>query len=269
MDYATRLAETGNIASAVVAIERALVLDPSLAVHPETEANRVYATVLVGQARALADQGNILSAAVMFRKALTLDPTLAIDPDDEAKRIYAPRVEAKARALAGEGKLEEALAMFREAIRLDPSLDIYPELATQVEYGLGLVMYSRYAEAMVALEATLRISATLDVTSTVPAWDWNSICRGGSLDGNAAGVLAACERAVAAAPEDGDYRSSRGLARALTGDILGAIADFEFAVAWAETDPWKADFVATLKVWITALKDGMNPFDQATLDALR
>jgi regulator of sirC expression with transglutaminase-like and TPR domain len=36
----------------------------------------------------------------------------------------------------------------------------------------------------------------------------------------------ACERAVALAPDDGQIRDSRGLARAMTGNIEGAIEDF-------------------------------------------
>jgi hypothetical protein len=39
--------------------------------------------------------------------------------------------------------------------------------------------------------------------------------------------MVACEQAVALALEHGGIADSRGVARALTGDVAGAIADFE------------------------------------------
>lgn len=40
-------------------------------------------------------------------------------------------------------------------------------------------------------------------------------------------VMFACEKAVKLAPDNGIFRESRGLARALTGDYKGATPDFE------------------------------------------
>ena len=81
--------------------------------------------------------------------------------------------------------------------------------------------------------------------------------------------LDACERAVALAPEDGSVRDSRGVARALTGDMAGVIADFEFAVKWTKEGNERADFIASREAWIAALKTGKNPFDVETLLKLR
>jgi Flp pilus assembly protein TadD len=38
--------------------------------------------------------------------------------------------------------------------------------------------------------------------------------------------MSACEKAVALAPKNGEFRDSRGIARALTGNKQGAIEDF-------------------------------------------
>ncbi|HYN90084.1 MAG TPA: hypothetical protein VER55_16235, partial [Ardenticatenaceae bacterium] len=97
----------------------------------------------------------------------------------------------------------------------------------------------------------------------------NSVCWSGSLDGFAQAVLPACARAVELEPEDGNVRDSRGLARALTGDIPGAIEDFRFYVEWAEDDPSAEQLRRKREGWIVELEAGRNPFDPETLEALR
>ena len=83
--------------------------------------------------------------------------------------------------------------------------------------------------------------------------------------GHAAEVMAACEQAVALAPDHGDIRDSRGLARALTGDVAGAIDDFEAYVAWTGNDRSRAQ----RQDWIDALRAGQNPFTPELLARLR
>ncbi|MCL2935012.1 MAG: hypothetical protein MGG11_23010, partial [Trichodesmium sp. MAG_R03] len=56
----------------------------------------------------------------------------------------------------------------------------------------------------------------------ISAFNWNTLCWYGSLDQKAADVMFPCEKAVALSPKHGDIIDSRGLARALTGDIEGA-----------------------------------------------
>lgn len=97
----------------------------------------------------------------------------------------------------------------------------------------------------------------------------NGVCWYGSLDGRPADVLPACERAVALLPDQGEVRDSRGLARALTGDRPGAIDDFSAFVAWARQDTARAPHAAVREAWIAALRAGRDPFDAATLHALR
>ncbi|MEO1067611.1 MAG: tetratricopeptide repeat protein [Cyanobacteria bacterium J06638_6] len=75
----------------------------------------------------------------------------------------------------------------------------------------------------------------------------------------------ACEKAVALAPEHGGIIDSRGLARALTGDTQGAIADFQAFVEWTNNEDSKAQ----RQEWIEALKQGENPFTPELLEDLR
>src|SRR5262245_6714440 len=97
----------------------------------------------------------------------------------------------------------------------------------------------------------------------------NGVCWLGSLDGRASDVLAACERAVTLAPDDGQVRDSRGLARALTGDRSGAIDDFTAFIAWARPDAALAAGAAQREAWVATLRAGGDPFDADALRALR
>lgn len=87
-----------------------------------------------------------------------------------------------------------------------------------------------------------------------------------ALRGRAANVMFACERAVELAPSVGSIRDSRGLARALTGDRSGAIADFAFFVEQLRPGhPTRVEREA----WIVALRAGRDPFTPAVLERLR
>lgn len=112
---------------------------------------------------------------------------------------------------------------------------------------------------------TYRTARERDSRLSIVASDWNQLCWNGSLWGHAADVMAECERAVSLAPGDGGIRDSRGLARALTGDVAGAIADFEAFVALAGGDRARAQ----RQDWIVALQSGKNPFTAEVLERLR
>ena len=121
-------------------------------------------------------------------------------------------------------------------------------------------------------EATAAIQHELDaVAATGDDKVNNSLCWLGSLDGFAAQVMPACNRAVAIAPADrvAGERDSRGVARALTGDKAGAIADFQAFVDWSKTSGQYDPAGKQRESWISALEQSRNPFDKATLDSLR
>ncbi len=82
----------------------------------------------------------------------------------------------------------------------------------------------------------------------------------------AADVMTACEQAVARAPAaHGFFRGARGVARALTDDFEGAIADFEAFVAWTTSDRARDQ----RQEWIDALGAGENPFTPELLELVR
>lgn len=97
----------------------------------------------------------------------------------------------------------------------------------------------------------------------------NQICWNGSLDGAAGIVLPVCERAVDLDADSGYLRDSRGLARALTGDAAGAIADFNAFIAWASKAIPDSALIARRKNWVSELNGGRDPFDTDTLASLR
>ncbi|MCH7474521.1 MAG: hypothetical protein IIA27_07590, partial [Gemmatimonadetes bacterium] len=97
------------------------------------------------------------------------------------------------------------------------------------------------------------------------ASNWNVLCRGGGLWERAADVLFACERIVELEPQNGAYRDSRGLVRALLGDTEGAVEDFELYVNWVGDERLRAQ----RQGWIDALGAGRNPFTKELLERLR
>jgi hypothetical protein len=74
----------------------------------------------------------------------------------------------------------------------------------------------------------------------------------------------ACETAVALEPKNGIFRDSRGLARALTGNIAGAIEDFQAFVDWTDNEQKRLQ----RQRWLDALRAGENPFTQEEIERL-
>ena len=62
------------------------------------------------------------------------------------------------------------------------------------------------------------------------------------------------------------YLDSRGLARALTGKIQGAIEDFQ---AFAEYPEFPEESREQRRQWIEALQKGDNPFTEQVLEDLK
>jgi hypothetical protein len=114
----------------------------------------------------------------------------------------------------------------------------------------------------------LNEALSLQPDLAISADTWGRICRDGSLNGQAALVLPACHKAVTLAPNDGDIRESRGLARALTGDKPGAIQDFQFFISHTEDAKLKAQ----RQGWIKDLQADKPPlaiFTPKVLEQLR
>ena len=86
--------------------------------------------------------------------------------------------------------------------------------------------------AITAYQQAQKLNPDLEIS----AQNWNILCWQGSLYGHAGDVIFACENAVALAPEHGGIIDSRGLARALTGDLKGAVADFRVFIKWTSDE---------------------------------
>ncbi|MBD2727991.1 ribosome assembly protein 4 [Nostoc sp. FACHB-892] len=184
------------------------------------------ATVLVIQGEKLARNEDIDNAVVKFRKAQQWDANLRFEPN------------VKAQEFLNKGKAERSVAE-----------------------GNSRLQENKFKETLAAYTAALK----LDPKVEIPADSWNTLCWRGSLQKQAADVLPACEQAVALAPEDGNIRSVRGLARALTGNYQGAIEDFEAYIAQTEDKDSKAQ----RQRWVKDLRAGKNPFTDAEIKKLQ
>jgi tetratricopeptide (TPR) repeat protein len=183
---------------------------------------------------------------------------------DEASLL--PKVASK--KLAKEGNVESnAIAKLSDSAQLPPTLcDPQTEVRQLAAKFLVAVVgeictrQGDIEKALAAYAEAQRLNPTLEIPATVG----NNLCRWGSLWGFAAEVMDACDTAVALEPENGRFRDSRGLARALTGNIEGAIEDFQAFVDWTDEQERKAK----RQRWIEALRVDENPFTKEEIENL-
>jgi hypothetical protein len=105
----------------------------------------------------------------------------------------------------------------------------------------------------------------LDPNLDISAFYWNRLGWFGSLHNRATDVLFACMKAVES-QKSAAYLNTRGLARALTGNLAGAIEDFETAI---KNSQLKGEIQEKRQRWLKVLKSGINPFTPEELEALR
>ena len=154
------------------------------------------------------------------------------------------------------------------ALTLDSNLNFDPEAQAKKIYAKKLVEQGEQFDQEGKIDKALaqfQSALALDSSLKISAGSWNKLCWNGSLYGYANKVMNACEKAVKLAPKDENIRDSRALARALTGDIQGAIKDFQFAIENYGSEEFKKERQA----WVTALQKGENPFTKEVLEGLR
>ena len=153
---------------------------------------------------------------------------------------------------------------------LHETQNVLPELlqkpsfaaAAALSQGLQFVMSGNISKAINAYQEAQTINPIIEIS----AISWNSLCWFGSLYGDPSEVIQAGEKAVALDLEDNVCRDTRGLARALTGDIEGALADFQAAL---DGDYLTDHERPRRERWVEVLKAGQNPFTPDELEALR
>ena len=153
-----------------------------------------------------------------------------------------------------------------EALAVSPELaqDSAFAAAVALSQGISWVKEGKIKEAQEAFKQ----AQILDQSLRNSAEFWNSICWVGCLHGYAKNLLPICEKAVTLDPDNKIYQNSRGLARVLTGDLAGALEDFQAAVDSGALD--YSDYVKRRRLrWIEALKSGNNPLTPEELEELR
>ncbi len=176
-----------------------------------------------------------------------LERAIALDPGFAPARARLAEVLRRT-----DGCSPTGLAHVRAARDLMPSFPVY-----------------RLKEAQVLFECSETDGARAiarEVVEEAADAENNNICWNGSLWGLAREVLPACDRAVALAPESFAVLDSRGVARAILGDLEGATADLRAALELSNQDDWSEQSKALRSDWIKALEGGENPL---TGDALK
>ena len=252
--------------------------------HPETLAELqpcqnksmliAAATTLVTQGEELASADEVEGAVAKFKQAKEWNPQLDINPQTKAETL---NLISQGKELAKQIDIQGAVAKFKKAQQLTPKIDFEPETTTLdnnpeaftrklaiselASKRKELVNKGDFKQAIAAYAKAEKLDPKLEISVD----DWNNLCWDGSLHGYAADVMFACEKAVTLAPEDGNIRDSRGLARALTGDTKGAIEDFQAFIQSSNDSKLKLQ----RQGWVNALSAGKNPFTEEELKKLR
>ena len=163
--------------------------------------------------------------------------------------------------------VDRAVASLRSALELDPTLQLNPEadarrFAAEALVGKGslLVRQSRVKDAIAAYTGAERLDPTLKIS----ARSWRTLCWCGSLWRHAGEVMFACERAMELESDNKSIRDSRGVARAMTGNIKGAIEDFQEYMKKVEDTVKKSQ----RQRWVDTLQAGEDPFTDEEIKTL-
>jgi uncharacterized protein YjbI with pentapeptide repeats len=150
-----------------------------------------------------------------------------------------------------------------KAINRPDTLVLNPQFSAAILLGNGsdLVVSGDVDGAIAAYSEAQTIEPNLKIS----AFYWNQLGWFGSLHNRATDVLFACEKAVES-QKSAVQLNTRGLARALTGNLTGAIEDFEAVI---KSGGLNGEMLEKRQCWLEALKSGINPFTPEELEALR
>ena len=268
MDTAQKLAQTDDLSRAIERLTEAKAIDLTLSFEPEEQAKTWRVQYLMETAEELARSNQIPKAIAHLTESKTLAPKLDIAPEDQAKTWRVQYLMDTAKELARDGDLSTASQRLAEAQELDATLEFDPQVRAEE---LAVEPYLREGERLAeegnvngAIRAYQQAEAR-GLEGYVTAQDWNKICRVGSTFAQAEQAMIACQKVVALAPEDGSMIDSRGLARAMSGDLTGAIVDFRSFIQLTSD----ADAIAQRQAWIATLERRENPFTPEVLQSLQ
>lgn len=264
------LVHRSRLAAALPYLERALAADPELVVAVEAmghlrfvEGDDREAIEWFGRAMALGEADELAyekTVAAVLRVDLSeLEPaqveswlTRAVD----RRPRLAPAWVQLAERYVALGKLEAAVSACRHAVVSRPDSPWFRFLLARALRAAGRPEEAREA----AREA---VAAAVSGADSVAA---NNLCWYGGVGGFADLVRPACERAVQLRPERGIYRGSRGVVRAIGGDLAGAVEDLRSLLASA--DPELPGLRDSRRDWLEQLEAGHSPFDAEMLAEL-
>ncbi len=163
------------------------------------------------------------------------------------------------------------LEQFKQALTLLPNLAFNPkEKLKQIQAEMLIGQATELSFETKADEIVQKIEQALQLNiETIEAASLAHLCWQGALNQQVKSVLKLCELAVKKEPDNADYIDARGLARALTGDFNGAIADFQFYIKHVSDDELAEEMISQRQAWIKTLEKGKNPFNKAVLNSLR
>ena len=203
---------------------------------------------------------------------MKINPQRKVESIKKAKDLVGEGIE-----LAQKGEVKAAVEKFKTAQEFDKNIDLNPETEeldknpqavaeklaapSLITQGKELVRDGKVKEAIAAYNKALKINPDLQISAD----DWDTLCWHGAINKHAQDVMDACEEAVNLEPENGSFKRSRGVARALTGDYKGAAEDFEFFVKRTKDDKAKS----RNQGYVNDLKKCKNPFTPKRLEELR
>lgn len=142
-----------------------------------------------------------------------LEAALALQPNDLGAVAQLALLEFQ------QQRWSEALALFSVVMTLEPK-----------DY--GVLAYRAMTREKMGDSTTAERDYAAAMRSASGPSDFQLICEALAFEGVALErALAACNRAIELDPEEGSYRSTRGLVRLRLGLLDQALADFDFAVA--------------------------------------
>ena len=234
-------------------LKEAKALDPSVARTLKDFEDRNSARSLVEEGKKKAREHDLQGAMAKFRNAMQLNPDLELDPEqlawrheatadlDEARRLAVPDPNAamirlkKGLGLIARLKIQEP----GRSLGDDPEklLRLYPVLsAARINLDPSSNPTIRNLLLNGFIDETRSVyerACVFDPLLEVPARFWNSLSRHAAIRGEeeAKRFKFASDLALASDPANTDFRDTRGLVRAMLGDRVGAIKDFE-AYLW-------------------------------------